>query len=617
VFDTDALRSLVAVAESVSGRRYGQSPGDDVALRVVADHARTMTFLVNDGVAPSNEDRGYVLRSVVRRAVRRLYQLGVERPVLSSLVDGVIDTMTDAYPELGRNHDAITSLVVQEEERFRQTLRSGSALLEQELASGRVTGEGAFKLHDTFGFPIEITEEVAAERGVPVDRLGFDEAMAEQRRRARASRRSAAPTAGEGDAAYRDLLADHGPTEFTGYAEETSKATVLAVLDAGEGLTEIFLDRTPFYAEGGGQVGDTGTIETDTGRAEVLDTTAAAPGLHRHTARILTGRIEVGQDAAATIDAARRNAIRRNHTGTHLLHWALREMFGPQVRQQSSYVGPDRLRFDFNHSAPMSEAEIRKLEDLVNERVLANEPVRAFETTKAEAEVLGAIAFFGDKYGDIVRVVEAGTESRELCGGTHVGALGTIGPFKVISESSIGSNLRRIEATTGTGTLQRVRAEEEVMDAAAARLRTRPEELVEAVDKVLAHSRALEDELKRLRSAAAQSRAGELAATAVDGIVVERIDGLDANALKTLAVAVRDRPGIRAVVLAGSPDGQRVALVAAVRPDSGLVASELLAQPARTTGGGGGQQAEVATAGGRHVERIDEALVQVRDALRS
>jgi alanyl-tRNA synthetase len=644
VWDTDVLRPLIDTAQSVTGRQYGGSASHepvDVSLRIIADHARTVTFLVNDGVLPSNEERGYVLRRLLRRAVRHAYQLGVERPVTPTMVAAVIDVMADAYPDLRRNADFITGIVSREEEQFLRTLAAGSARIEAELAAtptagpgpgartetqtgapvetdtARISGEVAFLLHDTFGFPIDLTKEIAAERGVTVDLEGFDAAMAGQRQQAadaarakRASGQSAIDVE-----QYREIIDTFGPTEFTGYAEFTSRGHVLAVLDAGDGQVEIFLDRTPFYAEGGGQVGDTGTIETETGAARVLDTTAALPGLHRHTAEVTSGGIEAGQEATASIDGPRRQAIRRNHTATHLLHWALRDLLGPQVKQQSSYVGPDYLRFDFNHHAPLTPAEIRQIEDLVNDRILADEPVRAFETTKAEAEALGAIAFFGDKYGDIVRVIEAGSRSTELCGGTHVSSLGTIGPFKILSEKSIGSNLRRVEATTGTGTIAVVRHEEDVLERAAELLRASPDDLVEAVEKALARVRAAEDELKALRRASAGDRAAELAATAEDGVVVGRVDGFDPQALKDLAVKVRDHAGIRAVVLASSPDGERAALVAAVTPGSGLVAHELIAEAARTVGGGGGKQADVATAGGKFPDRIDDALGQVRAAL--
>ena len=499
VFDTDLLRPLVADIERLSGKAYGSGGTVDYYLRSVADHARSVAFLVSDGVTPSNEDRGYVVRSVIRRAVRRGYQLGIERPFLPTLVQTVVTTMGDAYPDLARNADTLLATVQREEERFRQTLASGSALLEDELQGGAVSGEVAFKLHDTYGFPIELTEEIAAERGVAVDRAGFDAAMSAQRARARQARKGVAVTSGE------DGFGIEGPTEFVGYATTEATGRVLAVAPGGEnGTVEIYLDRTPFYAEGGGQVGDTGTITTATGTARVLDTTAAPGGLIRHVAQVVEGEVDVGQDATATVDPERRDAIRRNHTGTHLLHWALREVLGSHVKQQGSLVAPDYLRFDFSHHASVAPDDLDKIETMVNERILANEPVRAYETTKDHAEQLGAIAFFGDKYGDFVRVVEAGERSMELCGGTHVGALGTIGPVKIVSEGSIGSNMRRIFAVTGTASLERIRDEERTLERAAALLRAAPDEVPAAIERVLLRQRALDDELKALRS---QSRA--------------------------------------------------------------------------------------------------------------
>jgi alanyl-tRNA synthetase len=373
------------------------------------------------------------------------------------------------------------------------------------------------------------------------------------------------------------------------------------------------LDRTPFYAEGGGQVGDTGTITTPTGTARVIDTTSALPGLTRHTVEVVDGDISQGQEAIASIDVERREAIRRNHTGTHLLHWALREVLGTHVKQAGSYVGPDRLRFDFSHFEAVKPEELERIEDLVNERVLDDEPVRAFETSKDEAERIGAIAFFGDKYGDVVRVLEAGSRSTELCGGTHVDATGMIGPVRILNEGSIGSNLRRIEATTGMGTLERVRADEHLLERAASILRVRPDELPERLEKELEARRALEKELESLRRAAAGGEAKALATSAVDGIVVARRDGVDPNGLRDLALAVRDQ-GTRAVVLGGVPERGGVALVAAVAKDSGLKAGDLIADAARTVGGGGGKQADVAVAGGKDPSKLDDALAQARAA---
>src|SRR3954447_15936717 len=615
VFDTDVLRNIVAAAERITGRRYGEDEEIDVKLRILADHARTVTFLVNDGVFPSNEDRGYVLRRILRRAVLRAFQLGVERPVLPSLVETVVEQMDTAYPDLTKNKDFVIGVVAREEEKFRQTLRSGSTILDEELA--RVTddnpilrGDIAFRLHDTFGFPLELTREIAAERGIQVDEEGFEVAMADQRDRAR-SARSGAETDGEATEAYRELLEQFGPTEFVGYTDYEAKGRILAATQ-----DELILDRTPFYAESGGQVGDTGEISTDTSLFKVADTSYAVAGqLIRHRGRVTEGEVNAGQEALARIDVERREAIRRNHTGTHLLHWGLREVLGTHVKQQGSLVAPDRLRFDFSHYQPVTREELEKVETLANARILANEPVRAYETSKDEADKSGAIAFFGDKYGDVVRVVEAGTRSTELCGGTHVGALGMIGPIKIVSEGSIAANMRRIEALTGEGSLEHFRGDEDLLARTARALRVRPDELPERIERLLDERRHLDDQLKALRKAAAGDAAPGLVSQAVDGIVVARVDGTTRDELKDLAVAIRDRPGINAAILGGAPEGGGVALVAAVRKDSGLEAPALIAEAARTVGGGGGgKKSDIAVAGGRDASKLDDALDQVRRA---
>ena len=618
VFDTDALRPMIGVAESITGKTYRS--GDDrvdTALRIMGDHARTMTFVVNDNVAPSNLGRGYVLRGVIRRAVRLGYQLGVDKPFCTTLVDAAIDHMGDAYPELRTNADVIKDVVEREEATFRNTLRTGSSLLEEELATGKVSGAVAFKLHDTFGFPIEITEEVAEERGVALDRVEFDRRMEVQREQSRlGGKKDTTPKFGPD--AYRELLTEHGPTEFTGYVDvETKGATVLALLPGSvDGQVEVFLDRTPFYAEGGGQVGDTGTITSSTGTLRVLDTTHGLQGLHRHLAVVEEGSVEAGQEVTASIDVERRDAIRRNHTGTHMLHWALREVLGPHVKQHGSLVHPDYLRFDFSHHSPVGDGELAEIERLANERILANEPVRAYETAMSQAKELGAIMFFGDKYGEVVRVVEAGGRSMELCGGTHVHALGMIGPVKITQETSIGANLRRIFALTGEGTLSWVAERERLLATAATLTKSKPEELPSAIERLQARQRELESELKSVRASMAAGEGKELAATAVDGVLVLRRDGLTMDQLKDLAVSVRNEPGIRAVVLVGTPDGERVVVAAAVAKDSGLVAGELAVTAARTTGGGGNAKApEVATAGGKDVTKIDDALAAVRAQL--
>jgi alanyl-tRNA synthetase len=618
VFATDELRALVAAAEGATGVALGANPESDVALKLLADHARTMTFLVNDGVIPSNEDRGYVLRRIIRRAIRFAYLLGVEKPITPLMAERTIELMAQAYPQLTANADTILGVLGREEDQFRRTLRSGLGILDAALASvpdgGQLPGQVAFQLHDTYGFPLEVTTEIAEGRGFAVDRAGFDTAMADQRERARKGGKKGGIAVGDEVEAFQAVLDEHGTTEFVGREVFEVDARVLAVVPSADGTVSAFLDRTPFYAESGGQVGDTGTFTAAGGTAEVVDTLQALPGLHRHVLRITDGSIAPGDVVTAAIDVERRDSIRRNHTATHLLHWALRTVLGDHVKQQGSMVAPDRLRFDFSHFEPVTPAQIAEIEDLVNHDVLANEPVRHFETTKAEAAELGAIAFFGEKYGEIVRVLEAGPHSTELCGGTHVRRTGDIGPTKIVSETSIGSNLRRLEAVTGTGPIDRLRREEAELAAVAERIGVPQAELLDGIDKRLAELRELRAEVKSLRSKLASGGAADLAAGAVDGVVVARVDGLARDDLRSLGVAVRDQPGIRAVVLIGAPDGGGVALVSATTKDGGLDAGALIADAARTVGGGGGKNPELAVAGGKDPSRIDHALDQARAA---
>ncbi len=618
IWETDVIRPVIAVAESLTGRRYGDDEEVDVALRILADHARSTAFLIADGVFPSNEDRGYVLRRLIRRAVRFAYQLGVERAVTPALVRAVADVMDQAAPELRRGVDYVAGVVGREEERFRSTLRSGLSMLEAELAEDGATlsGEVAFRLHDTFGFPIELTRELVAERGRAVDEDAFRRHLADQQERSRRGGKDAPLATADRLGAYRALLEQDGPTEFIGYHNTTGTSRVLAVLDAEDGEVEVILDATPFYAEGGGQVGDTGAIETDTGRARVVDTTRALPELIRHRAVIEEGQVRPGQVATASIDAGRRAAIRRNHTGTHLLHWALRAVLGEHVKQQGSLVAPDRLRFDFTHYSPMTDEEISAIEDLVNEQVLLDEDVVVTEMSRSEADAAGAIAFFDEKYGSRVRVLHAGSRSVELCGGTHVERLGQIGPLQIVKQESIGSNLRRVEATTGTATLGRLRRLEHSLRQAADLLRATPEEVPTAVQRRLAELRDAEAALRAAQQAALAGAARELAAAGSDGVVVARRDGLPPDQLRELASQVRAHDGVRAVVLGGSPDGVKVALVALVAKGGPVGAPELVAGAAELVGGGGGgKNPEQAMAGGRDPSRLDEALAAVRARL--
>lgn len=625
LYSADTITRMIDAAQSLTGVTMGAAEESDVALRLLADHARTMTFLIADGVVPSNGDRGYVLRRIIRRAVRFAYLIGVEQPITAPLAAEVANVMGDAYPEVRENLDLIGDVLDREEAQFRRTLRNGLGILEAELAGlgdgEQVAGRVAFTLHDTYGFPYEVTAEIAEDRGHPVDRAGFDADMAEQKRQSKEAgrRNKGVEMGGDAQTAFQAVLADAGPTEFTGRDEETSEATVLAVVpiagDADGDLVEVVLDRTPFYAESGGQVGDTGTITGPDGSVRVLDTTAVAPGLHGHRARTVDGTgLAVGDRVTAEIDHERRAAIKRNHTGTHLLHWALKEVLGGHVKQQGSLVAPDRLRFDFSHFEPVTAEQVARIEDLVNDAVLVDDPVDHYETSKEEALAAGAIAFFGEKYGDRVRVLEAGRHSTELCGGTHVTATGQIGPMKIVSEGSIGSNLRRVEAVTGTGPVERLRDEEARLARLAELVGVPVGELAEGVEKRLGELKSLRDEVGALKAKAAASGASDLAGQAIDGVVVARVDGLDRDAVRTLALAVRDQAGVRGVVLGAAPDGGGVALVAAVTPDSGLNAGELIADAAKAVGGGGGKGADLAVAGGRDPGGLDEALTRARAA---
>jgi alanyl-tRNA synthetase len=611
VWDTDELSALQTAAAGLTGLDLATvEPEQLVSLRILADHARSTSMLVSDGVFPSNEARGYVLRRILRRAVRHAYILGVGTPVMGGMVDAVVEVMGVDYPELVENHSFIRDVIDREEVRFRETLRTGEAILDEQLSSlaegESLSGDTAFLLHDTYGFPLEVTQEITAERNVTVDVEAFRRAMADQQQRAKAGRKVSI----SGDtASLVALVAAHGETVFTGRDEVATAATVLHVDDE-----IVVLDRTPFYAESGGQAGDTGTIRTETGEITVGDTRGGVPGLSVHSVASVNGAIEVGQTATATIDDERRSAIRRNHTATHLLHWALRKVVGDHVKQQGSWVGPDRLRFDFSHYEAVTAEQIAEVEDLVNAEVLTNPSCRHFETTMDEAQRLGAIAFFGDKYGDIVRVLEAGPNSTELCGGTHVRALGDIGALRVVSEGSIGSNIRRVEAVTGMATIELMRGIDATASAAARALSVQPDELTEGIERLQAEAKALRSEVAKMKQALAVGQAPALAGQALDGVVVARVNGVDRNGLRDLAVSVRDQEGVHAVVLGAELDGGGVALAAAVTPESAHNAGVLIEDAKKTVGGGGKVADDLAVAGGKNVEALDEALDQARAA---
>jgi alanyl-tRNA synthetase len=608
VFATDLFAPLLDTAARAIKTPYGKDEQTDVAIRRIADHGRAMTMLVSDGVLPSNEGRGYVLRRIIRRAVLAARRAGSDAALAASLVDATIEKMGSAYPVLVKDRDLIVEILEREEAGFARTLRTGLTLLEEArdgVLAKKATifpGDVAFKLHDTHGFPIELTDEIVGESGLVVERAAFDVAMGEQRERARAAAKTLNLA---DDAHYRDLIERHGATEFVGrdvtrYSVETQ---VLALLAGENGVGELFLDSTPFYAESGGQVGDTGTIVTESGRFTVVDTQSVAGGLFAHRGT-LTGEIVPGQVAIATIDPERREATRRNHTATHLLHAGLRLVLGDHVRQQGSYVGPDRLRFDFSHGAGVKPEEAKQISTLVNTDVVANEDVETVQTTKAEAETMGAIAFFGDKYGDRVRVVRAGTHSLEFCGGTHVHRLGDIGQIQIVSEASIGSNTRRIEAVSGLGAHRRSQEMESTLGSVATLLKTSGDDVVPALERLFERQREVDREVASLRQAQLSQFAEELHAESDAPILIARVDGYGGDQLRTLAQELQRR-GRRGVVLVGTSD-DKVAI--AVATDDSLDAVATVKKLAAFVGGGGGGSSRIALAGGRDSSGIDAVL---------
>ncbi|MCJ7725768.1 MAG: alanine--tRNA ligase-related protein, partial [Acidimicrobiia bacterium] len=518
----------------------------------------------------------------------------------------------------------IVEMAEREEARFRRTLEAGYQLLDGHLAElsedSSVDGAVAFKLHDTYGFPVELTEEIAAERGVKVDRSGFDAEMATQRDRARLARK--ASVGDETEPAYRSVYDKIGPTEFLGYDGTRSSGRILSILREGEPVeqagageeVEVFLDRTTFYAEAGGQVGDTGRISTETGEAAVGDTQFAVQGLNGHRAKVVSGTIRVGQDATTEVDDGRRERIRKSHTGTHLLHWALRKVLGSHVQQSGSLVTDGRLRFDFSHYAGVEHDALAEVEKMANERVIENAAVHSFEVSREEAEDLGALAFFGDKYGDRVRVVQAGDFSRELCGGTHVPATGQIGPLVVVGESSIGSNLRRIEALTGSTAYEYVGEMRRRLQDTAAVLRAQPDQVVEAARTLAQRAADQEQRIEAFEAQARSGAAGDLVAGAEEiggaKLLVAAVPGLSPDELRALALQVRDRLGSGIAVLGSERDGKG-GLIGAVTPDlvaEGISAGALLVGPASLMGGGGSRDPELAQAGGPRGEHLPAAL---------
>src|SRR5215212_9602000 len=621
VFETDQFSPLIALGEDLSGKRYGTDLETDRALRILADHTRGMSFLVADGVVPSNEDRGYVLRRLMRRAVVQGRRIGIEEAFLPRFADRVHELMASAYPELHEQRDTIQMWLSREEEAFNRTLEQGMRLLDDIIARAREAGEEgigseqAFLLHDTFGFPFDLTLELAAEQGLGVDEQGFEELMQEQRRRARSAGRGGRDDERERIRAFADA-AGFGTT-FTGY-ERIEQPTAVGAVSSENGRVLVKLVESPFYATGGGQVADAGVVECEDGdcRARVVDVVR----LGDDQALVLEperGELQPGERVVARVDPGHRRPTASNHTATHLLHAALRARVGAHVRQAGSYVGPDKLRFDFTHSAPLSPDELRDVEDQVNAWILENNPVRAITTTLDEAKALGATALFGEKYGDIVRMVEVGdgTWSRELCGGTHVRSTAEIGLFKVTTETSSAANVRRIEAVTGPVGVHLLREHDRALGDAAALLRTTPESVAGAVADREARRRELEKQLKS--GASAQVSVSADGAEDIDGarVLVAQADFDDPKAMPDAADRLRGQLGDPSVVVLGSVAGGRVSLLVAASPgavERGLKAGAVVKAAAAVVGGGGGGRDSLAQAGGRDASRLPDALDTAR-----
>ncbi|MBA3843427.1 MAG: alanine--tRNA ligase [Actinobacteria bacterium] len=642
VYETDLVRPVIARAEELSGRRYGHSGPtgveDDVRFRVIADHARSGVMIIGDGVTPSNEGRGYVLRRLLRRIVRSARLLGVHEPVLESFAEVVRDTMSRSYPELANDFGRISATLRAEEDAFLSTLTAGSRIFDLAVATARraggtqLPGDQAFQLHDTYGFPIDLTLEMASEAGLTVDEPGFRRLMAEQRNRARAD--AVARKTGHIDAtAYRAALDAAGTTSFLGYSELSAECRIVGLIVDGVGMpaagagtaVEIVLDRTPFYAEGGGQQADTGVLRGDGFEITVSDVQTPISGLSVHRGVVAAGEVTIGALAYAIVDTSRRGAISRSHSATHLVHAGMRKHLGDAAAQAGSLNAPGRLRFDFTSpTGAVPESVLSEVEDEVNSVLADDHEVRSYITTQDEARRIGAMALFGEKYGDQVRVVEIGDYSRELCGGTHVDRSGQLGLVKLLSEASIGAGVRRVEALVGMDAFRFLAREHVLISQLSEQLKARPEELPERISGVVERLRQADRELDEMRVNALLSSAGELAETAADvngtALVIATPQAIaSGNDLRALAVAVRDRLENRpAVVAIFSSTGDRVAFVVATTGKartSGISANKLVPVFAAAIDGRGGGKPDLAQGGGSNPSGVERATRSLYDHL--
>jgi alanyl-tRNA synthetase len=632
-FDTDLFIPIIRATEEISGVKYGEDKEKDTAFKVVADHIRTVAFAVGDGALPSNEGRGYVLRRLLRRAVRYAKQININRPFMYELVPVVGEIMHDFYPEVKDKTEFIQKVIKNEEERFHETLHEGLSILgtvikkEKDKGSDTISGADIFRLYDTYGFPVELTEEYAEEEGMKVDHAGFETEMELQRERARAARQDVDSMQVQGGV-LGDIKVD---SEFVGYDQLQTSSTVVAILKNGELIEEAFsgdevqliLDVTPFYAESGGQIADRGMIYAEGVAVAVKDVQKAPNGQNLHKAVVESGILKSDVKVTATVNQENRVQIIKNHTATHLLHQALKDVLGTHVNQAGSLVEPDRLRFDFSHFGQVKPEELEEIEKIVNEQIWRNIEVNISLKPIAEAKEMGAMALFGEKYGDIVRVVKVGDYSLELCGGCHVPNTSVIGLFKIVSEGGIGAGTRRIEAVTGESAYQLMNDQVSLLKDAADKLKTNPKEVVNRIEVLMSEIKQLQRENESLAAKLGNIEAGSLVSQAkvIDGVTVlaAKVQASDMNNLRNMADELKQKVG-SAVILLGSVNEGKVNLIAAVTKDlidKGYHAGKLIKEVATRCGGGGGGRPDMAQAGGKDPEKLDSALQFVEEWVKS
>lgn len=620
-YEIDLFVNLIKAAAVATGTKDLSSS----SLRVIADHIRACSFLIADGVFPSNEGRGYVLRRIIRRAIRHGYKLGQNEPFFYSLVGALEKEMGEAYPELHAQRSQIERVLKQEEERFAETLSRGMTLLEQEIVKLRtkeIPGEAVFRLYDTFGFPDDMTADIARERGLTIDRAGFELAKEEQKLRSQEASKFGVD--------LRAGVSVEGKTKFSGYESVTDTGKVVALLRDKERVDalrageegQVILDHTPFYAESGGQVGDSGLLVGGSAEFEVRDTLKLG-GAYAHVGRLTRGELKIGDRVEARVDEARRGAIMLNHSATHLLHAALRKVLGTHVTQKGSLVAPDRLRFDFSHFAPLTPAQLQEIERLVNAEIRANAPAETKLMPYEAAVASGAMALFGEKYDDEVRVLRIGDFSTELCGGTHVGRAGDIGLFKIVGEGGTAAGIRRIEALTGQGALDWVSQTDQALRDIAALIKANRDDVEDRVKQLVERSRKLEREVASLKSKLASGQGGDLSNAAVEiagiKVIAARVDGADAPALRDAVDRLKSKLGSAAIVLASVQPADKVVIIAGVTEDqiARVKAGDLVNVVAQKIGGRGGGRPDMAQAGGNDPAKLDEALAAVAPWIRA